>query len=95
MGQPLKVFSKVGPGGASPGDDGANADQSQQNHAYRDIDLIVKRRSHGDFYPADGFGYDRKNRSPEGGEANAQKHQIVYQETGLTGQKRIQFVFTF
>ena len=63
-----------------PGNDRADAGQKQQRDSQGGVDLIEEGRPDGDFDAPHPFRKNRKDRTPEGGEGQADKDQIVQQK---------------
>ena len=79
-------------GGAAPGEQRADAGQEEQKEADGQRDAVKERCADSDPVALYVFRNDGEQGAPQNGEAGSQKHQIVEQETGFTGNERLQLV---
>src|ERR1035438_4183666 len=82
-------------GGFTPGQQRADRGEQHQKERDRDGYPIEERRADRDFVSLNPFGKDGEERSPQDGEADHKKEQIVEQETGFAGDQRFEFVLAF
>src|ERR1700761_5167279 len=65
----------------APGNERSDAGEKQQKQGDGYVDAIVIRRVDGFLFAAEGFHDDRKERSPQHGEATGEQNDVVEQET--------------